>query len=351
MVKYLMIKRRYLFFINQDYSYPILRPLQDEIRRRGDEVKWFLYGDEITYSFLRDDEERIFDIKDAIDYNPNAIFVPGNVVPSFLPGLKTKVFHGIPSGKTTRKGRVYHYDIKGMFDLYCTQGPETTLKFKELQKEYQTFEVKESGWCKLDPLFKSDLKTKDDKKTIFFASTFSPRFSKAKTLYPLLLKMMREYEINWLITLHPKMDKEVEKLYRSIDLENVEFIESIDVIEGFKRADMMLCDTSSIMYEFLTTLKPVVTFQTQTPKNELINVEDINKLEDTIIQTLNNPKANYENIKKRVDDFHPYQDGRSSARVLDSVEKMLDNPIKLKRKPLNLVRNFKLRRELGYWGF
>ena len=181
------IKKRYLFFISQDYSFPVLRPLQKEILARGDEVKWFLYGDEVTVEFLNADEERLFEIQDVVDYNPDAVFVPGNVVPSFIPGLKVEVFHGLPSTKAKKNGQLYHYIIREMFDLYCTQGPSSTDKFKELAQKYGFFHVEETGWCKLDPLFPVQRKENStEKKSIFFASTFSPRFSKAKVLYPLI---------------------------------------------------------------------------------------------------------------------------------------------------------------------
>ena len=347
------IKKRYLFFISQDYSFPVLRPLQQEILARGDEVKWFLYGDEISIDFLHTDEEQIFEIQDVVDYNPDAVFVPGNVVPSFIPGLKVEVFHGLPSTKAKKNGQLYHYIIREMFDLYCTQGPSSTSKFKELAQEYGSFEVQETGWCKLDPLF--PVKSKENsskKKSIFFASTFSPRFSKAKVLYPLIFEMMQKYDFNWYITLHPKMDSAIVEMYKSINLANVNFVESTELIESFKKSDLMLCDTSSIIYEFLTQLKPVITFQTEKIEADLINVEDIDKLEETILSVLDNLDTNQDNIKESVSQFHPYVDGKSSARVLDAVDKMLEGEnLARKNKPLNFFRNFKLRKELGYWKF
>jgi hypothetical protein len=346
-----MKKKRYLFFISQDYSFPVLRPLQQKILERGDEVKWFLYGDEITVDYLKSEEERLFSVCEVVDFNPDAVFVPGNVVPSFIPGLKVEIFHGLPSTKAKKNGQLYHYIIRGMFDLYCTQGSSSTSRFKELSNKHGYFYVQETGWCKLDPLFWiNQNESVSNKKTIFLASTFSPRFSKAKVLYPLVLKMMQKYDFNWFVTLHPKMDKDIVALYKSINLKNVKFVNQSEIIESFKKSDMMLCDTSSIIYEFLIQLKPVVTFQTQKDEPHLINVEDLNRLEETILSVLNGDIDNSENIKKSVKEFHPYRDGKSSQRVLDVVEDMLEGKNRpAKKKPLNLIRNFKLRRELNYW--
>jgi len=343
--------KRYLFFISQDYSFPILRPLQDAIWARGDDVKWFMYGDEIHKEYILPNESVLDTVQEIIDFNPHAVFVPGNVVPSFIPGLKVEVFHGLPSTKARKNGELYHYIIRGMFDLYCTQGKSSTSRFIALAKKYKFFSVKETGWCKLDPLFPLENRhSSSKKKAIFFASTFSPRFSKAKELYPFILEMLKKYDYTWYITLHPKMNQEIVQLYKSIDNNNVQFIESIHIIDYFKKSDLLLCDTSSIIYEFLTQHKPVVTFQTEKEEPFLINVKELNTLENTLIHTLENPNINNKNIEMAVNHFHPYTDGKSSQRVLEAVDD-LEEEIKYlsKRKPLNFIRNLKLRKKLRYW--
>ncbi len=341
--------KRYLFFATQDYSFPILRPLEEAIKKRGDLVQWFIYGDEINPRYLRSQEKRLLFIEDVIEYAPDAVFVPGNVVPSFIPGLKVEVFHGLPGTKRRKTGEIYHFIIRGMFDLYCTQGPSSTKKFQQLAEQHGYFKAVETGWCKLDPLFKKQEQARE-RKAIFFASTFSPRYSKAEVLYPLLLKMMQKYEFDWYITLHPKMDKATQDKYRAIDLPNVTFVETTDLIDSFRKTDLMLCDLSSIIYEYLTQLKPVITFQKEKEEAALINVNDMDKLEDKILEVLNNPSINQENILASVANFHPYTDGASSERVLDVVENMLaGKDLPNKKMPLNFFRNYKLRKELNYW--
>jgi len=349
----MMPNKKYLFFISQDYSFPILRPLQKEIKNRNSNVKWFLYGDEIHKAYLRHDEEVLDSIEEVIAYSPDAVFVPGNVVPSFIPGLKIQVFHGLPGEKKRKNGIIYHYIIRGMFDLYCTQGPDSTNRFNQLQKHHKHFLVKETGWCKLDPLF--PIKEKENhrrKKSIFFASTFSPRYSKADTLYPFLLKLMKKYDFQWYITLHPKMNKETLLRYKSIGLNNVHFIDPTELIPYMRASDVMICDISSIVYEYLTQYKPVITFQSPQKNKALINVNTFEDLEKTLLDVIHHPsKKLIQNIKHEVEMFHPYRDGKSSQRVLDHVEKMLEGKITLpsKRKPFNLIRNLQLRKALGYW--
>ena len=344
---------RYLFFLSQNYSFPVLRPLQEVILQRGDEVKWFLYGNEIDYTLLYANEIQINDIESIIEYNPHAVFVPGNVVPSFIPGVKVEIFHGLPSKKTKKNGQLYHYIIREMFDLYCTHGPQSTKIFEQLSHKYKNFSVIETGWSKLDPLFsKHDSIKKRKQKVIFFASTFSPRFSKARILYPYIKRMIHSHNYHWYITLHPKMPQDVVSLYQTLKSEKVTLLDATQVIESFSNADIMLCDTSSIMYEFLTQNKPVITFQTQEDEEIFINIKDINVLEQTIVHTLKNSDTYHKTIKQFVKDIHPYTDGKSSQRILDATVSMINgNNLPKKQKPWNIIRNFKLRLKFKYWKF
>jgi CDP-glycerol glycerophosphotransferase (TagB/SpsB family) len=348
------MKRKYLFFISQDYSYPILRPLEDEIKKRGDEVRWFLYGNEIDYDKLRDDEKRVFSVDEIKSYNPDAVFVPGNVVPSFIPGYKIKLFHGLPS-KKSKNGVIFHFTIRGMFDLYCTESPYSTQRFVELEKKHKNFCVKETGWCKLDPLFEN-ITNKDEKskKQIFFASTFSPRFTKAAFLYPIIKELVEKGDYNWHITLHPKMNQKTKQLYMNLckKSKNAIYIDPVDIISSLKSSNLMICDTSSIMYEFLVQLKPVIAFQTHVKEPYLYLVDDKDKIEDSIYEIFQYGAKKIDKYKNEIEAIYPYTNPNSSKRVLDATENMIYGKLcTRKTKPLNLIRNFKLRKELNYWKF
>ncbi len=94
--------KRYLFFINHLYAYSILRPLQKAIWQRGDEVAWFVQGTDDKY--LNDNEKQLFTVDEVKGYDPIAVYVPGNWVPDFFPGVKVEIFHGLANDETGKKG-------------------------------------------------------------------------------------------------------------------------------------------------------------------------------------------------------------------------------------------------------
>lgn len=342
---------RYLFFVNQPYAYSILRPLQQAIRARGDEVAWFVAG--CTARPLRDDEHRLGTVREVMAYDATATFVPGDWVPWFFPGIKVEVFHGLARNKRghASEDESDHYRIRGWFDLYCTHAETDTRKFRALAREYGHFSVAHTGWPKLDPLLQARASggaasTAEGGAipTVFFASTFSRSVTAAPQLLPQIERMAASGQWRFIVTLHPKMDPAIVDQYRALAGENLEFVESDeDLIPRLPEADVMLCDTSSIMFEFMFLDRPVVTLNTRMPGPWLIDVEAPEAVEDALCRALERPESLLEAMRSVCHELHSYTDGHSSERVLDAVESFLESDrCRLKPKPLNLWRKFRL---------
>jgi CDP-glycerol glycerophosphotransferase (TagB/SpsB family) len=292
-------------------------------------------------------------------YNPCAVFVPGNVAPDFFPGIKVQLFHGFPARKRpsanpSKDGKDGDYRVRGMFDLYCTQGPSRTKVYEALSKKYGYFEVVETGWPKMDPLFEVPTRTslKKNRKVVLLTSTFTPSLSAAPVLFETVRQLAGTGKWKWLVNFHPKMNEGVLEKYRSIQSDNIVFIETDDVIPLLREADIMVSDTSSVISEFLLLQKPVVTFKNRQPGPHLLDIHDPAKLEETIAYGLTRPPKLMQAIRRYMDRVHPYRDGGSSLRVLSATDRMVHKGRgHLKRKPLNLVRCLKLRHRLGYYRF
>ncbi|WP_339770153.1 UDP-N-acetylglucosamine 2-epimerase [uncultured Paraglaciecola sp.] len=344
--------KRYLFYISENYAFQILRPMQDEIHKRGDTVAWFVEGSNINREYFKPDEQQLASVQAVIDYQPCAVFIPGNMIPSFIPGLKVCVRHGFIGFKTRVKdGLNYSFIIRDCFDLYCTHGPSMTETFKQLEAKHQHFKVVETGFCKMDPFFKNSAaahKT-DDRPVVLFSSTFSPRMSQAEALLPTIRRLSQDKKWRWLVTFHPKMAQSTVDAYKAAQHENLTFIETDNAMPLMLEADLMLGDNSSMLVEFLMLNKPVVTVKNEHPKPHLINVTDPTEIESNIEYALTRPAELMSKIEDYTAQTHPYTDGLSSARILDATEDMLANPPHLKKKPLNVIRSLKMRKKLGYW--
>lgn len=347
-----MSPKKYLLYISQNYSYAMLRPIQAKILARGDSVKWFLEGKEVSASYLLDEEQALLSIEQVNNWLPDAVLVPGNVVPSFIPGIKVGLFHGFNSGK---RGNDAHFNIRQCFDLYCTQGPNTTQRFLQLAEQYKTFTVKETGWAMLDPLFTQAQKVLypdpiGERPTILFCSTFSDESSYAAELFPTIKKLSQSSAYRWLVQFHPKMPIEIVEEYKAIQNDNLQFVETDDVIPLLQAADLMICDTSSIMIMFLLQQKPVIAYKNKTTNDSFLHLDDPEEILETIELALKPSQVLLKKIKHYCAETHPYVDGNSSSRVIDACEALIEEGLgKLKKKPLNLIRQLKLRKKLKYW--
>ena len=78
------MSNNYLFYISQNYSFEILRPLQTAIIARGDQCVWFVEGDKINLDNFVKEETVLDTISGIINYNPVAVIVPGNQATKFF---------------------------------------------------------------------------------------------------------------------------------------------------------------------------------------------------------------------------------------------------------------------------
>lgn len=339
--------RRFLMYISENYAFEILRPLQAEIKKRGFQVAWFVEGDHVNLSYFAEDETLLPDVPAVKAFNPDAVYIPGNLVPDFIPGLKVQLFHGF---EWKKKG---HFRIRGMFDLYCTQGPLFTKKFNELAQPHRHFDVIETGWPKIDSLFNAKpyhWPERDQRPVILFAPTFSPALTSAPALFEQIKALSETGQWQWLVKFHPKMDAHWQQQYRDIENANLNVVETQEIAGLLQCADVMVSDTSSIITEFALLNKPVVTFANSQPDPHLLDFSEPSQLRKMLQQALETKSALAEKISNAVAQLHPYADGKSSQRVLDAtlqcIEQGRDH---LKAKPYNLIRSLKLRKKLRYW--
>jgi CDP-glycerol glycerophosphotransferase (TagB/SpsB family) len=220
----------------------------------------------------------------------------------------------------------------------------------KLQEQYGYFKVVETGWPKMDPLFMSDENRVNKVSTIMISSTFTTRLSLAKNE-----EVVREIERlsklgkwHFIAVLHPLMEKEIIEKFKSLQNEHFHFYDTTDLVPLYKQADVMLSDTTSAITEFVLQHKPVVTINNNRPAKYMINITQASEIENAIDHALKSPEDIMQNIDMFIKETHPYRDGQSSKRVIDACLDFLEHDT-IQKKPLNLIRRFKIRKKLKYF--
>jgi len=335
------MNRKYIFFVEQLYSFAILRPIQAEIERRGDSVAWFLY--QISSDNLLPDELQLSSEQEVFDYVPDAILCPGNWLPAYWPGSKVQVFHGFGIEK---KG---HFRIRGFFDLYCTHGPITTDWFAMESVKRKFFRVVETGWPKLDPVVDliDERKVLGSPITVLYAPTFSKSLTSTSVLHSKIIEISKTGGYKFIVKFHPIQDNETVLRYVESQNENLVISDSHDLLSLLSVADIVLTDTSSVVVESLFLRKPVITFNTKVPGPHTYNFTDSTQLFSSLVTVTENYMARKTAGDDYLEQMHPYQDGKSSERVLDAIEDHVDQGIlSLKPAPKNWLRDYKVKRRM-----
>jgi hypothetical protein len=338
---------RALLFCHNPYAIGILNPLCQRLKTEGHTVMWYLPVN-LTENFPYKDDSYSSDMLSLIEYNPEAIFVPGNEVPHYLPGVKVQVFHGFAGEK---KG---HFRIRHYFDLYLTQGPYFTRRFRQLAERYGNFSVAETGWCKLDPLFLTSSRFEgsrgksDNKRVILYAPTFSPSLTSARIAFDHIVALAEKGEYSVVVKFHDLTDPEIVQHYirASESVDNLIISTEANILPVMAGADILISDTSSAVYEFLLLNKPVVTIRSASPHKNWADITDPSLTAESVARQLGSDPFRKER-RWFYDNYHPYNDGKSSARMIEATQAWIEkNGVPLARK-LSLSRRWKINSIFG----
>lgn len=344
---------RTVLFCEHKYAISILMPLQEEADRTGKhEVLWFVDARNIPEFPLKDEVNWTNSIQETYNFSPEAIFVPGNIVPYYLPGVKAEIFHGYAAEKKD------HWVIRRYLDMYLTQGPFFTQGFERLSKKYKDFEVVETGWTRQDWIYrnlhtfdayKQALLTEHAKsQVVLYAPTFSPSLTSLPFIKESLRKLAEEKDIVLLLKFHPLTKAEWVEEYKQLAAEvgNIVWIEDHNVTKYMLASDVMISDTSSTVYEFLLLDKPVITFKNVAKEKYWLDIDRVEELSNAF-ETVQVSDEYLEKRKWIINNYDPYLDGEVAKRMFAAVEGYIARKGVPARRKLNFWRKYQSIKKFG----
>ena len=338
---------RIVLFCENKYAIDILYPLQAEADREGDNaVMWYVHKPKIASFPLEKKVRWTTSIRDIFDFSPEAIFVPGNIVPYYLPGVKIQVFHGYAAEKKD------HWIIRRYFDMYFTQGPYFTSHFEALAKKYGDFEVVETGWTKQDWIKQHlhDYDAERDallsahgrKQIVLYAPTFSPKLTSLPYMKDALDRLVDERDILLTMKFHPLTRQEWVDEYRewASHRDNVIFVEKGENVTKYQMmADVTISDTSSAIYEFLLLGRPVITLRAISKDIYWENITDPSELTAAFDRVQSDPES-IDKMQWVQQNYDPHLDGLCCHRMLEAARDYISRHGVPAQRKLNLWRKY-----------
>lgn len=334
----------WLFYLAKQYALPVVAPLVDCAETQG--LSFAFYVSAKVNAVLPEawrSHPMFTDLASARAFGADFVLCPGNFVDFRLPGIKVELFHGIGIEKPA------HYQIRHFFDLYLTSGPAVTQRFQALKEKYGYFDVIETGWPKIDYIegfdpsgLRRQHRIPEEKHVVLYAPTHSRRMQSAEALLPVLPSTIRDDEI-WLCKPHELTDRSLLAALSALGSDRFRLIGDFDITPYLHLADVMVSDTSSVLYEFMALDKPVVTYRTLDRADKGIDIQSPDQLRAAVDCCLSAPLAMADQRARHLAEVNPRLDGSIAKTVFEALAALNPQaPMGPRRKPMNLFRKGQL---------
>ncbi|MCK4440453.1 MAG: CDP-glycerol glycerophosphotransferase family protein, partial [Sulfurovaceae bacterium] len=338
-----------ILFCTEPYSFLILKPLADELEDRGEEFIWYITPklfDIFPYKQMMHTNS----LEYLNEFKADVIFVPTDDVPFWIHGLKVYIFHSLVEDIEAYK------EMMNYFDLYLTPGPNFTKIFEEALQKKKSFDVIETGWSKLDTLFKI---ANDDniiweknrlladygvKHIVLYAPSSDMELTSATKLKDIIIKLSSRKDILFIIIFDEEMSEDIVQEYKEIDSPNILILGDENISKNMHIADIMIGDTSSLVYEFTLLDKPVLTVDTKL-KDITWSNQSAGGIYLNTIRVLENSLSIRGKRENTFKNYHPYSDGESAKRMIDATQDYIKEHEVPQERKVSFFKKLKLKKK------
>ncbi|MEH6495035.1 MAG: CDP-glycerol glycerophosphotransferase family protein, partial [Pseudomonas marincola] len=313
----------------EQFHYAIMKPIFDVLKHHYDVV---MTADPIWIK----------------KFDPDLVFVANRQAVNLRKLFPTAKFvytrHGLIS-------KNFAYDAARSCDFVCVSSEDQRKQFVE-QGKFREEQIWVTGYSQMDSLFRNETPTVElplrlNHKCVLYAPTFTRGLSSIPLMLP---HMTKEFfnemkDVDFVIKTHPLTQKTsgewVAKLQEiGQTFENVHLVDDIavDIIPFLGRADVLISDVSSVMFQYLALNRPIIALNNpdrfQVKEYDPSGIEwrwrdmatEINNMIDlnAVIKTCLTEPSKNSKIREayRNSLFGTMTEGKTGERVLEYVQKL-----------------------------
>lgn len=314
------------------FHYAIMKPIFDVLKLHYDVI-------------LTDD--RVWVQK----FDPSFVFVADSQAPTMRDALPDAKFvytrHGLIS-------KNFIYDTARTCDYVCVTSETQRDEFIETGG-FSVDQIWLTGYAQMDNLFNSsapapNLPLWSGRKMVLFAPTFTDRFSSVPMLLPVWNREFHQSlgDIDLVIKPHPIIRTRRKNWYENLqklarDYENIHMVENVDedISPYLRRADVLVSDASSVMFQFLAMDRPVIGINNPDRfggrwfdpngiewrwRDMMEQIDDVMDLPSVLQACLQDPSRKADiRAKYRKTLFGSMTDGQTGRRILACLQNFLDD--------------------------